>query len=211
MRHVHLSCARPLVRPRVLARMLALAVPCALLGAFPSLAAADPLPPRVGLELGGGLQVGKIYCDSDNGFCNDFTEAGGVNLNAAFFLSPKFAIMADVWAMTHREDNFTFTHYVNTIGVKWRPLPILTLTAGIGAAHATLDYHGVVSGSATSDDGFAILGAAAIDVVRSRHWALSIEARFGNGFYGDDKNNDGTADVVGRNVGLGAAFTVFGF
>ncbi len=211
MRHVRLSSTRPRALPRAVPHALRRALPLALLCALPSLAAADPLPPRVGLELAGGLQVGKIYCNSDNGFCNDFTEAGGANLNAAYFLSPKFAIMADAWAMTHREDNFTFTHYVNTIGVKWRPLPILTLTAGIGAAHAKLDYHGLISGTATSDDGFAILGAAAVDVVRSRRWALSIEARFGNGFYGDDKNNDGTPDVVGRNVGLGAAFTVFGF
>ncbi len=182
----------------------------AVLVASTAIAHAEP-PKRLGLELGFGLQAGKIFCESEGNFCNDFTEAGGLNLNGAYFLTPTFGLTADLWAMSHRDGDFTFTHYVNTVGVKWRPVPILTLTAGIGAAHATLDYHGVIAARATSDDGFAIMGAAAVDVVRSRRWALSVEARFGNGFYGEDKNNDGHADVTGRNVGVGAGFTFFGF
>jgi hypothetical protein len=170
------------------------------------------LPPRVGLELGIGLQGGKIYCEAENDFCNGFTEAGGLNLNGSWFFSPTFAITGDLWAMSHRGDNFTFTHYVNTVGIKWRPVPIITLTLGIGAAHATLDYRGIIiAGRATSEDAPAIMGAASVDLIRARRWALSVEGRFGNGFYGDDDNNDGEADIVGRNVGLGAAFTVFGF
>ena len=181
-----------------------------LVTSFVATAHAEP-PKRLGLELGFGLQAGKIFCESEGNFCNDFTEAGGLNLNGSWFLSEKFGLTADLWAMSHRDGDFTFTHYVNTVGVKWRPVPILTLTAGIGAAHATLDYKGVIAARATSDDGFAIMGAAALDVVRSRRWALSVEARFGNGFYGEDKNNDGHADVIGRNVGVGAGFTFFGF
>ena len=184
----------------------------AILVTTAAVASADTtLPPRRGLELGFGLQAGKIFCESEGDFCNDFTEAGGLNLNAAWFLSPTFGLTADLWEMSHRDGDFTFTHYVNTVGVKWRPVPILTLTGGIGAAHATLDYDGLFMARATSDDGFAIMGAAALDVVRSRRWALSVEARFGNGFYGEDKNDDGEPDVVGRNVGIGAGFTFFGF
>lgn len=174
-------------------------------------ASADPLPPRVGLELGGGLQAGKIFCESEGSFCNGFTEAGGLNLSGAYFLTPKLGLELDLWAMAHTENNFTFTHFVNTVGVKWRPIPILTLTAGVGEAHATLDYNGAIVARATSGNGFAVMGAASLDVIRSWRWALSVEARFGNGFYGDDKDHDGKADIVGRNVGLGAAITVFGF
>jgi hypothetical protein len=174
-------------------------------------AGAEPLPARVGLELGGGLQAGKIFCESEGSFCNGFTAAGGLNLSGAYFLTPKFGIELDLWAMAHTENNFTFTHFVNTAGVKWRPFPILTLTAGIGEAHATLDYNGAFAASATSGNGFAVMGAASLDVIRSWRWALSVEARFGNGFYGADKDKDGKADVVGRNVGIGAAITFFGF
>jgi hypothetical protein len=173
-------------------------------------APAEGPPDRVGFELGAGLQVGRIICESQGDFCNDFTEAGGLNLNAAYFLSSTFGIALDLWVMAHTEDDFTFAHYVNTVGIKWRPLPILTLSAGIGSAHATLDYHGAFNASVTSDDGFAIMASAALDIVRSRRWALSIEGRFGNGFYGDE-DDDGEADVVGRNVGVGVGVTVFGF
>ena len=165
---------------------------------------------RVGLELGFGLQAGEIACESEGNFCQDFTEAGGLNLNAAYFLSPSFGIALDLWAMAHTEDDFTFTHYVNTIGVKWRPVPILTLSAGVGSAHATLDYHGAFNAQVTSADAFAVMGAASLDLIGGRRWALSVEARFGNGFYGDE-NDNGEADVVGRNVGVGVGLTFFRF
>ena len=166
-------------------------------------------PERVGLELSGGVQAGRIICESEGEFCNDFTEAGGLNLSGAYFLNPALGFTFDLWVMAHTEDNFTFAHYINTVGVKWRPAPILTLTAGVGAAHATLSYDGFVDVMSTSDDGFAVLVAAAVDLVRSRSWALSLEARFGNGFYGEGE--EGGPEVVGRNVGVGAAFTFFGF
>jgi hypothetical protein len=166
--------------------------------------------PRAGLELGIGLQIGEISCESEGNFCDSFTEAGGLNLNAAYFFNPKLGLALDLWGMSHREDEFTFTHFVNTIGVKWRPLAILTLSAGVGSAHAQLDYDGVINASARSENAFAVMGAASLDLIRSRSWALSAEARFGTGFYGDDNDNN-TADVVGRNAGIGATFTFFGF
>jgi hypothetical protein len=166
--------------------------------------------PRVGLELGFGLQAGHIACESEGDFCEDFTEAGGLNLNVSYFLSPTFGLALDLWGMAHTEDDFTFSHYVNTVGIKWRPVPILTLSAGIGSAHASLKYDGVFEAEATTEDAFAIMGAASLDLIGGRHWALSVEARFGNGFYGDD-NDNGTADVVGRNVGVGLGLTFFRF
>lgn len=175
--------------------------------AQPGASAKEPPPPRVGFELGLGLQIGEISCESEGGFCDDFTEAGGLNLNAAYFFNPSFGLMLDLWAMAHREDAFTFTHYVNTIGVKWRPVPILTLSAGMGAAHATVDFDGLFT--TRSDDGFAVMGAASLDLIRGRRWAASVEARFGAGFYGDDNDNS-TADVVGRNAGIGASVAFFG-
>jgi hypothetical protein len=87
---------------------------------------------------------------------------------------------------------------------------ILTLTGGIGTAHASIDYNGLFAARYTSEDGFAIMGAAALDLVRARRWAFSVEARVGPGFYGDEDDN-GEPDIVGRNVGVGVGFTLFGF
>jgi len=46
--------------------------------------------------------------------------------------------------------------------------------------------------------------------LRGRRFALSIELRGGNGFYGDS-NNDGKPDTVARNAGVGAQLTFFDF
>lgn len=166
-------------------------------------------PPRQGLELALGLQGGRIFCESQMGQCDGFTEAGGGNLSASYFFSPTLGVALDLWAMSHSDDGFTFTHYVNTVALRWRPMPILTLTAGIGEAHASL-AHDNLNLAVKSDDAFAIMGAASLDVIRGRRWALAVEARFGNGFYGDS-DEDGMADIVGRNVGVGAHFALFGF
>ena len=143
------------------------------------------------------------------GQCDGFTEAGGGNLTASYFFSPTLGIALDLWAMSHSNDGFTFTHFVNTVALRWRPLPILTLTGGIGEAHASL-AHDNLNLAVESDDGFAIMGAASVDVIRGRRWALAVELRGGKGFYGDG-DEDGMADVIGTNVGLGAHFAVFGF
>jgi hypothetical protein len=166
-------------------------------------------PERTGLELALGLQGGKIYCEGQMGQCDGFTEAGGGNLSASYFWSPTLGVALDLWAMSHRDDGFTFTHYVNTVALRWRPLEILTLSGGIGSAHASLSHDSTQLGI-RSGDAFAIMGAASVDVIRSRRWALAVEARFGNGFYGDE-DEDGMADIEGRNVGVGAHFAVFGF
>jgi hypothetical protein len=166
-------------------------------------------PAREGLELGIGLGGGNIYCEGQMGQCDGFTEAGGGNLTGSWFFKPTLGIALDLWAMSHSDNGFTFTHYVNTVAVKWRPAPIITLTGGIGQAHASL-HHDNSSLQITSGDAFAIMGAASIDLIRGRRWALALEARFGNGFYGDE-DEDGMADIVGRNVSGGASFALFGF
>jgi hypothetical protein len=176
----------------------------------PPSAVPAPRPERSGLELALGLQGGKIFCEGQMGQCDGFTEAGGGNLSLSYFFSPSLGVALDLWAMSHSDNGFTFTHYVNTVALRWRPLPIVTLSAGIGEAHASLS-HDNTNLAVESDDAFAIMGAASVDVIRGRRWALALEARFGNGFYGGDEDNDGMADIVGRNVGAGAHFAVFGF
>jgi hypothetical protein len=176
-----------------------------------SSAFADPMPePRVrqGLELGGGLQGGHMACESQNGKCDGFAAAGGGNLQASWFTNPKLGLTADAWVMAHTESNLTFSHYINTLGVKWRPVPALTLQGGVGVAHAAFSYSGIMLG--TSRNAFAVMAGASYDVVRGRRWALSIDARFGDAFYGD-ANHDGVADVKASNVGVGAGLTFFNF
>jgi hypothetical protein len=173
-------------------------------------AAAQPVPrsnlaERRGLEIDIGLQAGNLSCSSPNDECDGFQEAGGIDLGATYMFTPKLGINAQVWGMAHSRDGWTVTQVISTVGVEFRPVPILSLQAGVGHAHATLstDRGGLAIGS---DDAFGLMLGAGIDVVRARNWAIDIHAKFGLGFYGDS-NDDGEADVVARNLGLGAGFT----
>jgi hypothetical protein len=169
-----------------------------------------PLPPRVGFEGGAGLYGGEINCENENGeFCDGVTEAGGFDLHANYFVNPKLGITLDIWPMFHTEDNWTFTHNIVTVGAKWRPVPILTLTAGVGSAQAKLSYRGIVNLDSQTEAVPSVMFAAALEVVRGRNFAIDVQARVGAGFYEEDENNNGEADIVGRNVGFGVAATWF--
>ena len=165
--------------------------------------------PRVGLEGGFGLYGGEINCEDQSGeSCGGFNEAGGIDGHLTYMFAPTIGITFDVFPMFHTEDRWTFTHNVVTVGAKWRPAPIVSLTAGLGSAQASLHYDGAIQLDSRSDTGGALLLAAGVDVVRGRNWAIDLEVRAGFGFYGDD-DNDGNADIVARNLGFGAAITWF--
>lgn len=167
-------------------------------------------PERTGLELGAGLYGGEINCENENGdFCDGVTEAGGFDLHANYFFNPKLGVTLDVWPMIHSEDDWTFSHTIVTIGAKFRPVPILTLTAGVGSAQARLEYRGIVNIDSETDTVPSVMFAAALEVVRGNNFAIDLQARFGAGFYREDDNDNGEADVVGRNLGFGAAVTWF--
>ncbi|HVK73579.1 MAG TPA: hypothetical protein VM734_09670 [Kofleriaceae bacterium] len=171
---------------------------------------APPLPPRVGWELGFGVYAGEINCENERGnFCDGVTEAGGFDLHASYFFSPKLGLTVDLWPMFHTEDDWTFTHTVAVVGLKWRPAPIFTFTAGVGSAQARLRYEGIVNLDAETETVPAVLFAAGLDLVRGKSFALEVQARAGIGFYEEDDTGNGEADVVGRNVGVGAALTFF--
>lgn len=173
--------------------------------------AAEPAPlrPRVGFEGGFGLYGGEIDCQDQSGeSCGSFNSAGGVDGHLTYMFRPTLGVTFDVFPMFHTENRWTLTHNVVTVGVKWRPLPIVGLTVGVGSAQARLHYDGVVQLDSHSDSGGALLFAAAVDVVRGRGFAIDVEARAGIGLYGDS-DNDGNADTVARNLGIGAAVTWF--
>ncbi len=169
-----------------------------------------PLPRRVGFEGGLGLYGGEINCEDQTGsFCDGVTEAGGFDLHATYMFRPSLGVTVDVWPMIHREDRWTFTHTVATVGVKWRPAPIFGFTLGLGSAQARLRYEGLVDLDSRTEVAPAVLFAGSLAIVRGRRFAIDLEARAGVGFYGEDKDGDGNPDIVGRNLGLGASVTWF--
>ena len=176
--------------------------------------AGEPDPARrVGLEGGVGLYGGEINCEDDvANRCDGVTEAGGLAGHLTYMFGPKLGITFDVWPMIHREDNFTLTHTVVTLGATLRPVPILGLTVGLGGANAVARWDNVLGGidvENRNEAGGAILFAADIDIVRGRNFAVALGARAGIAFYGEDSDDDGNPDIVARNLGLGASITWF--
>jgi hypothetical protein len=182
---------------------------CGLAGTALAQSAAPP-PPRVGFEGGFGLYGGEINCENENGeFCDGVNEAGGIDLHANYFFNPSLGLFFDVFPMAHTQDDVTLTHTIVTAGLKWRPVPILTLAGGIGSAQARWRYEGIINLDAETDTVPAILLSAGLEVLRGRSFALDLQARLGVGFYEEDENNNGRADIQGKNVGFGAALTWF--
>lgn len=190
-----------------------------LLVAVPGLAAAQtpaaPVapgpPPRVGWEVGAGIYGGEINCENKNGdFCDGVTEAGGIDLHVNYFFNPRLGVFADVWPMVHTEDTWTFTHNIVSLGVKYRPAPILTVAAGLGSAQARVRYNiGPFEGRAETEVVGAFFASGAVEILRGRRFAVDLQARAGIGFYRENDSGSSDADIVGRNLGLGAAVTWF--
>jgi hypothetical protein len=176
-----------------------------------SVAHAQPAAPaRVGWELGFGLHGGEINCRNENGdFCDGVTEAGGIDLHVNYFLRPKLGLTLDIWPMYHREEDWTFNHTVVTLGAKYRPVPIVTLTAGVGSAQARWSYRGIVNLDAETDTVPSLMFGAGHELLRTPSFALDVQARVGIGFYAEDDNDNGEADIEGRNVAVGAGLTWF--
>lgn len=166
-----------------------------------SLSTSSARAERLGLELSGGLQGGHMACESPSSRCNGLSAAFGGNLDAAWFLTPTLGVSADVWVLSHGDDDMTVAHYINTLDLKYRPVPELTLQAGIGAAHAT--FHRSNGDTRTSKTGFGVMAGASYELLHGPKWALSVDARFGSGFY--------DMDVKASNVGVGLGLTFFNF
>jgi hypothetical protein len=186
----------------------------ATLVAFSGTAFADDTepPPRTGLEGGFGLYGGSIRChnETNTNVCDGVSSAGGIDLHLNYFFNPKLGIFGDVFPMVHDEDNVTLTHTVVSAGLKWRPAPILTFGAGLGSAQARWKFKGILNGvEAETDTVAALFLSAGIELVRGKSFALDLQARAGIGFYKEDENNNGEADIQGKNIGIGGSLTLF--
>ena len=184
-----------------------------LITAAPALAAAQSTPPpadpRLGFLGGFALHAGEIACEGEA--CEGVSEAGGISGHVGWGLSEQLAIVFDLWAMSHRDENLTLTHTIGTINARYWVLPILWLQAGVGGASASWRYDGPldISVGDHTDNVAAVGFGAGLEVLRGKRFALDVQLRLGIGFYDDDDDGDGESDQTGRSSSLGVGFTWF--
>lgn len=179
---------------------------------IPSVAAAqatsEPPPhPHLGVFGGFGLHAGEIACKGD--VCDGVSEAGGLSGHLGWGLSPKLAIVGDLWVMAHTEDNLTLHQTMVTANVRFWVLPILWVQGGAGGASAGWRYKGPFGAQFedTTENVPALSVGAGLELLKSKSFSLDLQLRLGLGFYDDDNDGDGEADQTGRSSSLAVGFT----
>jgi hypothetical protein len=160
-----------------------------------------PSTERHGVFFGGTLTAGEISCDGND--CGGFREAGGAAGHIGYMIGPRFGVLFDAWAQTSSDDDVALTFVTATVNARLWLANILWVQGGIGNGHARLDV-GPFAGR--SDNVPVGMLAAGIELVRSRNWALDLQAKIAQGSSTDD---DGDAVSTGRSAGIGVSLTYF--
>lgn len=181
--------------------------------AIPAAAQADPYGPsspnyigpvqnqRRGLILGFGVGGGELSCEdiSENGDgpCEGVTEAGSIDFHVGGMLTPRLAILGDVWVMGHTEDNLTVSQTITTAAVQFWVLPRLWIKGGLGGAHARFTYDGLfVDVTDRSQTVPAAMIAAGFEILTKKNFALDVQLKAGTGLYKDEDTKAQNASLT---------------
>jgi hypothetical protein len=156
---------------------------------------------RHGVFFGGTLTAGEISCDGDD--CGGFREAGGLAGHIGFMIGPRFGLLFDAWAQTSSDDDVALTFITATVNARLWLADILWVQGGIGSGHARLDVGPFAGRSDNVPVGMLAVG---VELVRSRNWALDLQAKLAQGSSTDD---DGDEVSTGRSAGIGVSLTYF--
>ncbi len=163
---------------------------------------ADPAY-RSGLVIGASVDGGDMGCQTKNGDdCgNGSHDAGGISVHAGGMVAPSLAVLGEVWGMAHTEDALTASQVLVTANLRGWVAPRLWLQGGLGVARSEISYkNGAFMATDESDTVPAFDAAIGVEVLRSRAFALDIEARTGTGFY------EGNARVYNAALGVGVSW-----
>lgn len=178
---------------------------------YPPPAAAYPAPqltasaPKVrdGLTFGIGLSVGSLVADCAE--CNDAFEAAGVNAHIGLMLTPRLAVMGEIWAMAHHEAFLTVYQNLATVAARAWVTPQLWVQGGLGAATAGYRWNGIfVDREDRTESSPGMMAAIGYELTIKPNVVLDLQLRGGTGFY--DKDPVDGYVVKGHSVGFGAAF-----
>lgn len=181
------------------------------IGLAPAIASADIQEydkgtDRDGFVIGLGAGLGHMQCQSDIG-CDGVTEAGGVNLQLGLMASSRLALITDLWAMGHTNNDLTLTQGIASVGPQFWVMDRLWLRAGVGIARSGWRYDAEILDidigvSDQTDYVPAATGALGFEIVSTDDFALDAQLRAGAGFMYDD-----AADrIQNYSLGIGATW-----
>ncbi len=167
---------------------------------LPLVTAPPPPAVREGLSFGVGLTVGSLIADCDD--CSDTFEAAGLQGHAAWMIGPYFAVVGDLWVMLHTEGFLTVYQNIGTLGARLWATPRLWLQGGLGVATAGYRWSGLFADyeDKTASSPGVMVGAG-FELMHRPTFALSLEARYGTGFYSQEVGDDYV--IEGHSAGVG--------
>jgi hypothetical protein len=154
-----------------------------------------PPPPhgvyRGGLVYGFSAGVGAIHVNNCGDACG---VAGLLEGHIGGMINPRTALMLEIWGADHPwsagGSSFETINTFFTGAAQFWVNDIVWIKGGLGVAEIREDFntgyygYGYTYASASST-GFAMFGAAGVEVLQSYNFALDIQVRIGNGFYSD--------------------------
>jgi hypothetical protein len=153
---------------------------------------------RSGFTLGVGLGLGHLGCADDD--CDPVNEAAGINFHAGAMVSPRLAVIADVWGMAHRDDRVTLSQTIVTGALRFWPVRRLWISGGVGVARASFRYDAdFVDLEDRTDSVLGYMGAVGFEALASTTFALDVALRAGTGAYDEDTRIRNVAVTVGAN------------
>jgi len=157
-----------------------------------------PPPPhgvfRAGIVFGFAAGLGDLNSSS----CPQSACGGAFALEGHLggMISPRAALMFETWGTDHPyslngNDHETINWFWTGAAQFWLN-DIFWIKGGAGLAllretedTGVIDYNGYAVVAATDHTGFALFGAAGVEVLQSYNFALDIQGRIGSGFYSD--------------------------
>ncbi len=178
-----------------------------------SLAAADNIDSgtatsdevRTGATFGVDLNGGYLGCSTDDGDDCDGDgahEAFGLDLRAGAMITPRLALMGELWGMAHKNDNVTVTQGIAAGVVRGWLFPRLWAEGGVGVARASAKLETGIGDFMTKTDYVpAAVAGVGVEVISTPGFALDVALKAGSGLYRDD--------ISLYNVSLGVGVSAF--
>ncbi len=195
----------------IIATVAAVSVPSLAAAQAPGAATYQPPPPpppthepaelfaqRAGFTIGVTLGPGNIGVADSSGDVVESFDGVAMSLSIGGMLSPRLALVGDLWNITHMDydQDFRLQHGIITVALQYWLTPRLWAKGGIGRARyavGTIDYK-----QAQSDEVPAVMGAVGYELSHGRSFAFDAQLRFGVGSYDEGDIHSG-ALVLGLN------------